>query len=73
MQTKPVSTEHATESTLCNVCSDGLVEGEAHFLLHCNNLYDVAREILFDKDLSLNRDFATLSDVDKFFKTSTRC
>ena len=49
---------------LCNVCSEGAVEDELHFVTYCKPL-STERQVLFLKLADLNSDFLSLSNFDK--------
>ena len=49
----------------CNICNNGEVEDEQHFLMRCA-VYNDLRQALFDKCTFKNNRFNTLSELDKF-------
>ena len=52
------------EQRLCEICRNGDIEDEIHFLIKCN-VYSHARNRLFEKCLTKNVNFMSFDDQDK--------
>ena len=53
------------EERVCEICGNGEVEDESHFLLKCNE-YEDLRTVLFNNCSAINPDFVNLNDTEKF-------
>ena len=49
---------------LCEICKNGDIEDEVHFLIRCN-AYDDLRKILFDKCNNKDENFHNMEDQNK--------
>ena len=50
---------------VCEICKNGDIEDEIHFLIKCST-YGNARRLLFDKCQMKQAQFSNLNDTDKF-------
>ena len=50
---------------VCEICKNGEIEDEVHFVIKCN-AYISTRRILFDKCIAKQADFSNRDDIDKF-------
>ena len=55
----------ALEDRKCELCNEGVVEDEIHFLCSCT-FYDNFRPLLFSKAIELQPDFESWDIIDKF-------
>ena len=55
----------AVDERLCQLCQDGSIEDEMHFLINCSSHTHI-RDILFNHVLNRDPTFLDLSDTEKF-------
>ena len=53
------------EERVCELCRNGDIEDESHFLLKCKT-YEDFRRVLFQNCYAINQNFFTLNDMEKF-------
>ena len=55
----------ACNNRFCQICNNGEVEDEQHFLMRCD-VYNDLRQSLFDNCIFKNNRFNDLTELDKF-------